>query len=194
MAVTNSFIVTCGACNTRNKIPEERADSQAKCGRCGEPLYARSGRDRADVYTFRCPQCNTRNRIPSSKRNGPAKCGKCGAPLAVEELFKPQPLVVTDDTFQKTVLESPMPVLLFCWAPWCPTCGAVTPIIEEFAQESKGKVRVGKLNVDANPTFASRYNVLSVPYLFIFDGGRLKDSGPGGLPKHELMMKMAYYI
>jgi thioredoxin-like negative regulator of GroEL len=70
----------------------------------------------------------------------------------------------------------------------------VAPIIDQFAVESKGKVRVGKLNVDASPMLASKYNIMSVPFLFIFDNGQMKESMPGGLQKHDMMMKMAPYI
>ncbi|MGD8364310.1 MAG: thioredoxin domain-containing protein, partial [Desulfobacterales bacterium] len=64
----------------------------------------------------------------------------------------------------------------------------------DFARETKGKIRVGKLNVDGNPQTASRFNILSVPTLFIFDNGEMKESLPGGLQKHQLMMKMAHYL
>jgi thioredoxin-like negative regulator of GroEL len=70
----------------------------------------------------------------------------------------------------------------------------VAPVIDQFGVESKGKVRVGKLNVDASPILASKFSILSVPFLFIFDNGNLKESMPGGMQKHDLMMKMAPYI
>jgi len=70
----------------------------------------------------------------------------------------------------------------------------VAPIIDQFGVESKGKVRVGKLNVDTSPMLASKFSIMSVPFLFIFDNGQMKESMPGGLQKHELMMKMAPYI
>jgi thioredoxin 1 len=70
----------------------------------------------------------------------------------------------------------------------------VAPIIDQFAVESKGKVRVGKINVDSSPMLASKYNIMSVPFIFIFDNGQMKESGPGGLQKHDMMMKMAPYI
>jgi thioredoxin 1 len=70
----------------------------------------------------------------------------------------------------------------------------VAPIIDQFAVESKGKVRVGKINVDSSPTLASKYNIMSVPFIFIFDNGQMKESMPGGLQKHDMMMKMAPYI
>ena len=70
----------------------------------------------------------------------------------------------------------------------------MAPIIDQFGVESKGKVRVGKLNIDANQHLASKFSILSVPFLFIFDNGELKESMPGALQKHEIMMKMAPYI
>ena len=70
----------------------------------------------------------------------------------------------------------------------------MAPIIDQFGVESKGKVRVGKLNIDTNQNLASKFNIMSVPFLFIFDNGDLKESMPGGFQKHDLMMKMAPYI
>ena len=70
----------------------------------------------------------------------------------------------------------------------------MAPIIDQFAVESKGKVRVGKLNVDTSPMLASKYNIMSVPFAFIFDNGQMKESMPGGLQKHDMMMKMAPYL
>ena len=143
---------------------------------------------------MRCAACGAKNKIPADRIDAGAKCGKCGSLLETRELFEPQPVMVTDGNFDAKVLKSPLPVLLFAWAPWCPSCVALTPIIDEFASDTKGKVRVGKVNVEANPMLASKFNILSVPFLFIFDNGQMKDSMPGGLQKHELMIKMSRYI
>ena len=70
----------------------------------------------------------------------------------------------------------------------------MAPIIDQFGVESKGKVRVGKLNVDASPGIASKFSIMSVPFAFIFDNGQMKESMPGGLQKHDMMMKMAPYV
>ena len=96
--------------------------------------------------------------------------------------------------FDKQVLGSPLPVLLLFWAGWCPKCRAAMPAIDEFAQAAEGKVRVGKVDVEANPALASKYDILGVPQMLIFDNGRLKETIPGAMEKHELMMKMARYI
>ena len=102
--------------------------------------------------------------------------------------------MVTDANFEQYVLQSPLPVLLYSWAPWCSVCTSTGPQVDQLAAEAHGKIRVGKLNVDANPQLASRFNILSVPSFFIFDGGQLKEHIAGGLPKHDLMLKMAPYI
>jgi thioredoxin len=121
-------------------------------------------------------------------------CGKCKKPLRIEEIFLPQPLVITETDFEEKVLRSPLPVLVFAWAPWCSTCRAFMPGIDDYARDAKGKVRVGKLNVDQNPNLASRFNIFSVPQIFVFDNGQLKENLPGALQKHEIIMKMASYL
>ncbi|MCJ7540794.1 MAG: thioredoxin family protein, partial [Desulfobacterales bacterium] len=105
-----------------------------------------------------------------------------------------QPLMVSETNFDQQVLGSPLPVLLFAWAPWCPTCRTAMPVIDDFAKDAKGKIRVGKVNVDSSPAISSKYNILSVPQILIFDNGRLQETMPGALEKHEIMMKMARYL
>ena len=149
---------------------------------------------RTEFRIVRCAGCGVKNRIPESKDAAAAKCGKCRAPLETRSLSNGTPVMAADGNFDETVLKSPLPVLLYCWSANCPTCRMTGPMIDQFAVESKGRVRVAKLNVEANPGTASRYNVMGVPFLFIFDNGRLKESMPGALPKHEVMMKMARYL
>ena len=189
-------IVRCPACNAGNRVPPDRIGSHtAKCGKCKAPLFPdKASAPPAESYKMRCTQCSARNRIPGAKLGAAPKCGKCGSPLQIDELLAPQPVMVTDGNFAAKVLKSPLPVLVFAWAPWCPTCGAAAPIIDQFAAEAKGKIRVGKLNVDTNPELANRYSILSVPALFIFDNGEMKESIPGALQKHELMLRLAPYI
>ncbi len=188
-------IVRCTACGAANKIPADKIGVAAKCGKCHTLLPSDQEKTApGQAIQMRCTQCGAKNKIPAGKLDAGGKCGKCGALLKTGELFEPQPVMVTDSNFDVKVLKSPLPVLLFAWAPWCTTCGAVAPIIDEFASEAKSKVRVAKLNVEANPMLASKFNILAVPFLFIFDNGQMKESMPGGLQKHELMVKMAPYI
>ena len=188
-------LVTCSTCGAKNRVPSEKIRGIPKCGKCGAALdIEQKGGNGAGSYFFRCAGCKTRNRIPFQKINEPAKCGKCGAVLDINELFGAQPIMISESNFENKVMASPIPVLLFAWANWCPTCRSAMPVIDEFAKDAKGKVRVGKLNVDSNQNLSSTYNILSVPQILVFDNGRLRETMPGALQKHEIMMKMARYL
>lgn len=145
-------------------------------------------------YIFRCPHCKTKNRIPSNKVGAVAKCGKCAAALDTEKLFLHQPVIVTDGNFEEIVINAPLPVLLDCWAGWCGACSMLSPIIESLANEWKGRVRVGKLDVEANPLLNTQFGIRSLPTLLIFSGGQLKDTLIGALPKPQIIQKVAPFI
>lgn len=145
-------------------------------------------------FMFRCPSCRAKNRIPQDKVGLTAKCGKCAAALDTRQLQSPQPVMVTDANFQTMVLESPLPVLLDCWATWCSACATLSPTIQELAAEWKGRVRVAKLNVEANPMLTARYDLRSLPTLLIFDGAQLRDSMFGAFPKAHIVSRMAPYL
>jgi thioredoxin 2 len=187
-------IIKCTACGTANRIPTDKMNEHPKCGKCHAELPIPEINSNQKPYTLRCTGCGAKNRVPANKINESPKCGKCHAVLQTNELFVPQPVMVTDRNFDDRVLKSPLPVLMFAWAPWCPTCVKTSPIIDEFAADAKTKVRVAKLNVDQNKMLAAKYKILSVPFIFIFDNGQLKDSMPGGMQKHQLMMQMAHYL
>ena len=81
-------------------------------------------------------------------------------------------VIFTDQDFQKEVLQSEQPVVVDFWAPWCGPCKIVDPIIGELAIEYAGKVRVGKINVDENPTRSSEYGIMSIPSVVFFKNGK----------------------
>jgi len=195
MEKNSHHLIRCSNCGAKNRVLPEKISGVPKCGKCGTELkMGQAGESGGESYLFRCTKCRKRNRIPIWKINAGAKCGKCGAALDTQELFVMQPLMVSETNFDQQVLGSPLPVLLFAWAPWCPTCRSAMPVIDDFAKDAKGKIRVGKVNVDSSPTISSKYHILSVPQILIFDNGRLQETMPGALQKHEIMMKMARYL
>jgi thioredoxin 2 len=193
--MVETTIVQCPHCHAKNRIPVSQADQAAKCGRCHKALKPRQdapGDTR--VLTLRCPQCHTKNRVPVIKLHAGAKCGRCGAILPHQDIDTGRSVTVTDANFDQTVLQSPLPVLLYGWARWCSVCSGINPQVDQLAYETKGKIRVGRLDVETNPQLASKFNILSVPAFIIFDNGQFKEHLAGGIPKHDLMMKMAAYI
>ena len=93
---------------------------------------------------------------------------------------------VTDASFEADVLNSTSPVVVDFWAVWCGPCRMVAPIVEELAEEYKGKVDFVKLNVDENPAVSMQYGIRSIPTLLLFKGGKPVDQVIGAVPKKEL--------
>ena len=89
----------------------------------------------------------------------------------------------TDANFQSEVLESDKPVLVDFWAEWCPPCKMLTPKIEQFAGQYGDKVKIGKLDVDANQGAAGRYNVRSIPTVLLFKDGEVTETIVGLNPQ-----------
>jgi len=87
--------------------------------------------------------------------------------------------VVNDATFERDVLKSDVPVLVDFWAPWCGPCRAVAPIVEQLAVEYQGRVKVVKLDTEANGGVPSRYGIRAIPTLLVFKGGEVVDSRTG---------------
>lgn len=94
---------------------------------------------------------------------------------------------VSDDTFDNEVLQSPLPVLIDFWAPWCGPCRAIAPIVDQLADEYAGKLKIVKMNVDDNPRTPANYGVRGIPNLILFKGGQVQQQIVGAVPKAHLV-------
>ncbi|MBI5967155.1 MAG: thioredoxin [Deltaproteobacteria bacterium] len=95
-------------------------------------------------------------------------------------------ITVTDETFQKEVLEAEQPTFVDFWAAWCAPCRMIGPIFEELSNEYSDKVKFAKVNVDENPRTPATYGVRGIPTLIMFKGGRVVDQLVGAVPKSQL--------
>jgi thioredoxin 1 len=101
---------------------------------------------------------------------------------------------VTDDSFESAVLNSDKTVVVDFWATWCGPCKMVAPVLDEIAGENKDKLTVAKLDIDANPGTARDYQVMSIPTMIVFKGGKPVKQIVGAKPKAALLSDLADYL
>jgi thioredoxin 2 len=132
---------------------------------------------------YRCNQCGRINRIKedSSETRSP-RCGQCKKELDTSG----SPQNVDAQALRKAISNSPVPVLLDVWAPWCGPCRMVAPVLEEVGRERRGEVLILKLNSDENQQMSSSLQVRGIPTMVLFKGGSEKDRQAGAMPKKQL--------
>ncbi|MFN2275025.1 MAG: thioredoxin [Anaerolineales bacterium] len=97
-----------------------------------------------------------------------------------------EPINVTDAAFEKSVLQSELPVIVDFWAPWCGPCKMVSPVLEKFANEYAGKLIVAKVNTDDNPQWAMQFGVQGIPTMLFVAGGKVVHQQVGAVPEPYL--------
>jgi thioredoxin 1 len=93
---------------------------------------------------------------------------------------------VSDAEFEKEVLNADQPVMVDFWAEWCGPCKALSPIVDDVANEMSGKVKVVKVNIEENPNAPTKYGVRGIPTLIVFKGGEPVETKVGGMSKAQL--------
>ncbi len=97
-----------------------------------------------------------------------------------------EPVQVTDDAFEKVVMQSLVPVIVDFWAPWCNPCKMIAPTLEKLAKEQEGKLIVAKVNTDENPEWMNKFGVQGIPTLLFVSGGKVVHRQVGALPERML--------
>jgi thioredoxin 2 len=139
-----------------------------------------------ESYIVVCPQCGVKNRISRERWGDKAVCGKCRASLSPAVPFPTWVVDVSDQIVAQEVQNFPGPVLLEFWAPWCPHCRTLAPVLDELASEYAGRVKVVRLNINEQSLTPPQYGVNSVPTMLFFKNGKSLSRLVGSQPKAEI--------
>lgn len=116
---------------------------------------------------LRCPFCFTLNKVDMGKAAERPKCGKCERPILLD-----RPVRISEEDFDRSVLQAAVPVLVDFYADWCGPCRMVAPLMDEIAREHTGRLLVAKVDTDRSPSVSRTLGIQSIPTVILFAGGR----------------------
>jgi thioredoxin 2 len=131
--------------------------------------------------TVACPFCATLNRVDLARIADGPRCGNCRRPILLD-----RPMAVTDETFERVVTDTEVPVVVDCYADWCGPCKIMAPVLDDFARERQGAVLVTKLDTDRNQATAQRFEIRAIPTLLVFRNGQEVGRHAGAMPRQQL--------
>jgi thioredoxin 2 len=136
--------------------------------------------------TVRCTNCRTWNRIDAAKADKGPKCGSCGTPLGLDH-----PVLLDDESFDRVINGTDIPVLVDFYADWCGPCKMMAPSVEQLARESLGTALITKLDTDASPQTAGRFQIRGIPTSIVFRQGKEARRQTGAVPLGALKAMLA---
>jgi thioredoxin 2 len=133
-----------------------------------------------------CPHCAALNRLPEDRLGEHPNCGRCKQPL-----FEGKPTVLTTDNFDAVATRGDLPVVIDFWAPWCGPCVGFAPVFAEAAASLEPRLRLAKVDTEAQPALAQRFGIRSIPTLLVMRQGREVARQAGALNGMQLRQFLA---